>query len=418
MSDRDRDTTNQSSTPTALGGWGIRNLHWLMIAALGSGAVTGTVFGDKAAWLSGISDYIIQLLTAVAVPFVMVLVVTSLQTRQIRGRTAGKLAYLLLTNTLVAVAIGFSIAHLIRPGSLSDLALGDHGDVPEAEGFSVADQLRQSLPTSALGPLVDNSILAAIVIALAVGIALRVVRRNQSDGETTALQAFDGVLTTLMSVLQVVLGWVLMLVPLAVFSVVASIVGAEGFQSFLALGAFLLAVTLALALQVCFYALRVTLGSRLGFLRLVRGTTPALLAVFSTASSAAIAPMTYRNLVDNVGVTRESASMGAVVGTNFNNDGTALYEAMGVLFIAQVLGTDLDLPQQLAMVGLAILASIGASGIGAGALVTMVLIFPTVGLPVEYAALLLPVDWLLNRMRSTVNAIGDISVSALLDGKR
>src|SRR4029453_11053049 len=114
----------------------------------------------------------------------------------------------------------------------------------------------------------------------------------------------------------------------------------------------------------------------------------------------------------------ESASLGALVGANFNNDGTALYEAMCALFIAQLVGVELTLFQQLLVVLTSIIASVGAAGIPEAGLVTMTLVFRAVGLPIEYIPLLLPVDWFLDRCRTAINVMGDMNVSCLLEGRR
>jgi Na+/H+-dicarboxylate symporter len=143
----------------------------------------------------------------------------------------------------------------------------------------------------------------------------------------------------------------------------------------------------------------------------------ALTMAFSTGSSTATMPVTYQCLTEKVGVREKSASMGALVGANFNNDGTALYEAMAALFVAQLLGQHLSIGQQLTIVLTSIVASVGAAGIPEAGLVTMTLVFTAVGLPVEYIALLLTVDWFLDRCRTTINVLGDVNVSCLLDGR-
>ena len=128
-------------------------------------------------------------------------------------------------------------------------------------------------------------------------------------------------------------------------------------------------------------------------------------------------PVTFACLKDKVGVREESASMGALVGANFNNDGTALYEAMSALFISQMIGLNLTVTQQLIVILTSIIASVGAAGIPEAGLVTMTLVFKAVGLPTEYIALLLTVDWFLDRCRTTINVLGDVNVSCLLDGR-
>ena len=128
-------------------------------------------------------------------------------------------------------------------------------------------------------------------------------------------------------------------------------------------------------------------------------------------------PVTYSCLRDRVGLREQSASMGALVGANFNNDGTALYEAMSALFISQMLGLQLDLGQQLLVVLTSIVASVGAAGIPEAGLVTMTLVFSAVGLPIRFIALLLTVDWFLDRCRTAINVMGDMCSTCLLDGR-
>lgn len=174
---------------------------------------------------------------------------------------------------------------------------------------------------------------------------------------------------------------------------------------------------MALALQGSYYLLRVKFGSWVRPIDLIRGTRDALVMAFSTASSTATMPVTYECLTKKVGLREESASLGALVGSNFNNDGTALYEAMSALFISQMLGQDLSFVQQALVVATSVVASVGAAGIPEAGLVTMTLVFNAVGLPIGYIALLLPVDWFLDRCRTAINVMGDMNVSCLLDGK-
>ena len=115
---------------------------------------------------------------------------------------------------------------------------------------------------------------------------------------------------------------------------------------------------------------------------------------------------------------KSSANLGALVGANFNNDGTALYEAMAALFIAQLLGRDLDFAQQAVVVLCAVAASVGAAGIPSAGLITMTLVFTAVGLPLEYSLLLVPIDWFLDRFRTMINVSGDLCVSCVLDGRK
>jgi Na+/H+-dicarboxylate symporter len=177
-------------------------------------------------------------------------------------------------------------------------------------------------------------------------------------------------------------------------------------------------VLLALVLQACYYLTRVKLGSWVNPLKFLAGGADAFLTAFSTSSSTVAMPITFEVLQTKIGLRESSASLGALVGANFNNDGTALYEAMSALFISQVIGQHLNLGQQLIVIFTSIFASVGAAGIPNAGLVTMTLVFTSVGLPTQYIALLVTVDWFLDRCRTAINVMGDMTVSALLDGKK
>jgi len=151
-------------------------------------------------------------------------------------------------------------------------------------------------------------------------------------------------------------------------------------------------------------------------LDVIRGMRDALVMAFSTASSTMTMPLTYACLREKVGLRERSASLGALIGANFNNDGTALYQAMAALFIAQLTGIELSLADQFLVVLTAIAASVGAAGIPEAGIVTMTLIFRAVHLDVSYIPVLLTVDWFLDRCRTTINIMGDVNVSCLLDG--
>jgi Na+/H+-dicarboxylate symporter len=310
----------------------------------------------------------------------------------------------------VAILIGLLVANVMRPGAWAQVTPAAASSAAKAAP-GMLEQFLDNIPKSLLGPLTDDGkVLSVILIAVALGIALRSSRDRPITRVTDLVDvAFDVMLR--------MLHWVVEIIPFAIFGVIASIVGTRGFADFIPLGAFVAAVIVALLLQATWYLLRVRINSWVSPWVLLKGMRDALVMAFSTASSTATMPVTYACLKDKVGVREQSASLGALVGSNFNNDGTALYEAMSALFIAQVLGLDLSLQQQLMVVLTSIVASVGAAGIPEAGLVTMTLVFKAVGLPIEYIAILLSVDWFLDRCRTTVNVMGDINVSAMLDGK-
>jgi Na+/H+-dicarboxylate symporter len=391
--------------------WNAIPLYLRILIALVLGLFTGILMGERALVFEIPSKVILQLLGALAPPLILVAVMHVLMTTEVTGKNAGRLAVLLLLNTTMAIVIGMLVANLVRPGTWSELKKPEPAAAHDGKPSSPLELLVQNFPKSLLGPLGDRSnVIGVIFIAVAFGIALRSVK----DRPVGSVQ--DLVEIAYQSLL-VVLHWIIQLVPIGVFGIVAKLIGTEGFGPLKAMGGFVLAVLLALALQATWYLLRIRFFSWVRPLDCLRGMRDALFMAFSTGSSTATMPLTYASLIEKVGVREKSASMGALVGANFNNDGTALYEAMSALFVAQLLGQHLSFVQQLLIVLTSIVASVGAAGIPEAGLVTMTLVFNAVGLPVEYIALLLTVDWFLDRCRTAINVLGDVNVSCLLDGK-
>jgi len=387
--------------------WASTPLYVRILIGMALGVAVGWTCGPAVRPLDWIAQIVLRILGALAPMLILLAVVQAIMTAEIRGRVALKIAGLLLINTTVAILVGLVVANVMRPGAGANLHRPAHAPVLHSD---LVNQLLENVPDSMVKPFVDNRVLGVVLIALALGIACRRLALEQ--------RRFAEQLVGLgFSVILEILSWIIALVPLAVFGKVASIVGQSGFGSFVALGKFVAAVLCALLLQTIYYLLRIRAGSWVRPLALLRGTRDALVMAFSTGSSTVTMPITYERLQSRVGLRQQSASLGALVGSNFNNDGTALYEAMAALFIAQLLGVQLSLTQQAVVVLTSIVASVGAAGIPEAGLVTMTLVFGAVHLPIEYIALLLTVDWFLDRCRTAINVIGDMTVACLLDGK-
>jgi Na+/H+-dicarboxylate symporter len=410
----DQASENQRGTPPSRGPiWRWQNipLYGRIVIALVLGILTGLLLGSHAAAFAVPGKLVLRLLGALAPALILAAIVHTFMTTQLGGPLAARLPRLLLFNTLFAITVGLTVANVIQPGQGAGLT----PQSPHEDTTKSANPLAlflENVPKSLLGPLGDDGkVIGVIFIAVAFGMALRKERERPIMTVGHLVELFLQALIT-------ILHWIIAVVPLAVFGIVASIVGTEGFVQFKALGIFVISVLFALAIQAVYYLLRIRFGSWVSPLQLLRGGRDALVMAFSTASSTATMPVTYAALKDRVGLREQSASMGALVGANFNNDGTALYEAMAALFIAQMIGMDLSIQQQLMVVLTSIIASVGAAGIPEAGLVTMTMVFTAVGLPVQYIPVLLTVDWFLDRCRTAINVMGDMNVSCLLDGKQ
>ena len=423
--------------------WHGTPLYLRIIGGLVLGVIVGVVMRAAlspadvqkyAEMLNQPSKLILRIMGALAPPLILVAIIQALMTAELRGGRVAKLAGLLILNTVVAIVIGLGVAHLLQPGKharlepkpevkLSQKARNDaeRGTLETLEefGFKPSEAKKgpleaflDNVPDSLLRPLVENNkVLGVIFVAVAFGIALRSSRRRKVDTvEDLVGVAFDSLLT--------ILHWVIQIVPIGVFGIVTALVAEKGFEPFISLGAFIIAVLVALFLQASYYLIRIHFASWVTPVQLLKGTRDALVMAFSTASSTITMPVTYAALRDRVKIREESASMGALVGANFNNDGTALYEGMSALFIAQMTGMSLPIEKQLMVILTSVVASVGAAGIPEAGLVTMTLVFNAVGLPTEYIALLITVDWFLDRCRTAINVMGDTNVSCILDGKK
>lgn len=390
--------------------WNSLPLYIRILMAMVAGIPFGLALGPRAAILEVVSKTVLQLLGALAPPLILVAVTHVLMTTEIGGKKALRLAGLLLLNTVVAILIGLTVANLLQPGRWFAVDLTPPA-AAEAKHLDPIELIVQNIPRSIFGPLGDKqNIIGVILMAIAFGLALRQFRERP-------LATVRDLVEVVYAVLVKMLHWIIQIVPIGVFAIVASVIGTKGFGPFVALAAFMIAVIVGLLLQASWYLVRIRYFSWVRPLDVLRGMRDALVMAFSTASSTATMPLTYTCLKEKVGIREESASLGSLVGANFNNDGTALYEAMAALFIAQLIGQDLTVPQQLMVVLTSIVASVGAAGIPEAGIVTMTLVFTAVGLPTQYIAILLTVDWFLDRCRTTINVLGDVNVSCLLDGK-
>lgn len=389
-------------------------LYLRIIGGVILGVIVGLTLGANAEPLEIPAKLVLRVLGALAPPLILLAIIEAFLKAKVGGRQAMRLAGLLLINTLVAIVIGLLVANILQPGRWAQVEL--KAEPKNAAEQNLLTQFLDNVPKSLLGPLSDDGkVMGVIFLAVAFGIALRRLKHHP-------VHTVEDFVHVALASLITVLHWIIDVIPLAVFGIVASIVGVKGFSDFVALGGFVVAVLVGLACQAVYYLVRVRFGSWVRPRDLLRGTRDALVMAFSTGSSTATMPVTYDCLREKVGLRAESASLGALVGANFNNDGTALYEAMSALFVSQLLvagsgAAPLTMGQQFMVVLTSVIASVGAAGIPEAGLVTMTLVFQAVGLPKEYIAMLLTVDWFLDRCRTAINVMGDTNISCLLDGK-
>ncbi|MEO6544739.1 MAG: cation:dicarboxylase symporter family transporter, partial [Nitrospiraceae bacterium] len=264
----------------------------------------------------------------------------------------------------------------------------------------------------------SNNIIGIVLLALVIGALLRRVLGTAGQGSGT-VHTLARTIERIYGWLVQILGWIILAVPLAVFGVVAQVVGKAGIGVFTVLWIFLAAMLLGLAIHALVYYPIVAwlVGKKSPKIYLGQGAD-AIMTAMSCNSSLATVPVTLRCL-ERMQVSPQSARLAACVGTNLNNDGITLYEAMAALFLAQALGFELPMANQILIVVASIIAGAGVAGIPEAGLIVLPLVLAAAGLPAEVIVAAIPlimtVDWIIARARSGVNVMSDMLVAILLD---
>ncbi len=404
-----------------------------ILAAIVAGILVGELFGTRAEPLSKIGSVILDMIKGLAGPLLLFAVLDAFLRTKIETRSAGLMVAISAINAAIAIGVGLTLSNTIHPGRYFQLDNLSNGSVARAEfdkikmrsavpaerSIDFVKDLVSFLPTSLLKPIVENAIITIVILAVLGGLALRRVKNEQIERGSTGYQSIENGIATVYRSIEIILGWAVSLIPLAVFGVVASTVGLFGFGSFRGLLVYVGVGVFGLAFQVLVvYQVWLIFVAKMPLGQFWSGAKEAISTAVGTASSLATLPVTLRSL-DKMGVSPQSARLAACVGTNLNNDGILLYEAMAVLFVAQAIGVDLSFGQQLLVAASCVIAGIGISGVPDAGLISLLIVLKTVNLPQDkvntVVPFLLAVDWVLGRCRSTTNVASDMIVAVLLD---
>jgi Na+/H+-dicarboxylate symporter len=392
-----------------------RQPHWRILISLVLGLIYG-VIAAYAGWGQFTSDWIapfgaifFRLLLLVAVPLVLASLVTgiaSLSDLNKLSRIGGKTIAIYLATTLVALVIGRY-----------------QGDVATREEMAAAASERGPLqplvdmvPDNIVGAASDNRRMLNIVfVAMLFGVGLMLIPPERAAPLLALFESLDAVIIKIVEL-------VIIFAPIGVFGLIADTVTrvagdspADVPQLLGALGFYCLAVLIGLAIQMfVVYPTLLRLFTPLTLRQFFPGVVQAQMVAFSTSSSAATLPVTMKTAQKNLGVSEEVASFVLPLGATINMDGTGLYQAVAAVFIAQTLGIPLDLPAQLTIVLMALLASIGTAAVPSAGVVMLVVILEAIGVPAAGVALILGVDRILDMSRTAANVTGDVTVASIV----
>lgn len=408
-------------------------LHNQILIGLGTGVVVGGAANALGVgWLQDglraaepIGQAFIRLITMVVVPLVVAsLLVGTCSLGDLRklGRIGVKTIVYYMATTMVAVTIGVVLSVLVRPGSRIDPATRDAlaaayaAEAGEkvalaAERPSVAEVLLGMIPRNPVAAAANMELLPLIFFTILVGAALTMVKQERRDAVVTFAEAVN-------DAVMVIIGWVMKLAPLAVFVLIASVLARFGLDLLRSLLVYALTVVAGLAITLFgTYALIVRVLARMSPLTFYRRIARAPLVGFSTSSSNATLPVTMETAEKELGVPPHIASFVLPLGATINMDGTALYQAIATMFIAQIYGVELGVGDQATIVLTATLASVGTAGVPSAGIIMLVMVLQSVGLGAHAAtgiALILGVDRILDMLRTTVNVTGDLTAAAFI----
>lgn len=357
----------------------------------------------------------ISLLKMVLVPLIFASItvgVANLQAhRQVHRVWVSTMVYFISTLALASL-LALAVTNYFEPGKGMSLSLfADAMNEFEGKQLTLPEFFLHFITTLFQNPFAafaNGSVLAVVVFALFLGVALVM----GGESYRTVRQFFQEALDLMLRII----GWIMYLAPLGIMALLIKLVAEQDaalFTTMLTFIALIFGITLfhgAVVLPGILYAF-----TRRSPLWLWRGSKEALVTAFATSSSTATMPITLRCVQDNLGVRRDVAGFVIPLGTTVNMDGTVLYEAAAALFVANLVGIELNLAQQLVVFFMAMIASVGAPGIPSAGMVTMVMVLQAVGLPAEAIAILLPVDRLLDTIRTSVNVEGDIVGSLVVE---
>ncbi len=383
-------------------------LHFGILLGMAAGVLFGIFFPSYVSWVTPLGSLFIKLLKMIVIPLMFVSIVDGI----IRVGSAERLsviglkttAFYLTTNAL-AVLTSLILVNWIKPG-VGVKVFGEKPALPPQ-----APNPFDLIPSNLFQPFLQGETLQIIFLAILFGVTLLVLRGQIPTLVTGVAEANE--------VLLRLTGGVIQLAPIGVFGLLAGMVHAIDWVTFVGIGKFAATILIGLLIHgVITLPLFFKLFSNRPLLPFVKMMEPALLTSFSTSSSSATLPVTMECVEKRAGIPKEIAGFVLPVGATVNMDGTAIYEAAACLFVAQALGISLDFSQQLIVFVMAALAAIGAAAIPSAGLVTLAMVLSAVRLPLDGIGFLLAIDRPLDMSRTVVNVWGDMVGCVVVEGKK
>lgn len=388
--------------------WTGMKLWQQILVALVAGLAVGMIFGPPAAVLKPIGTIFINLIKMLIVPLIFVSLVcgvTSMHDMGKMGRIALKTVVIYLATTAIAISIGLGLGALLQPGAGIDIAAAAAVDAKEAP--TLIETLVGLFPTNPIAAMAEGNVLQIIVFAILFGLAINIA----GEAGAKIRQAFDWLAEVIYKLTAIIISFA----PYGVFALMAWVAGTYGLDVLLPLGTVILAVYVGCVVHaIVVYGSAIALLARLNPVRFFQGIAEAQAVAFTTTSSSGTLPVTMSCAQKNLGVSRGVSSFVLPLGATINMDGTALYQGVCALFVAQAFGVDLTFGDYITIILTSTLASVGTAGVPGAGLIMLSLVLTSVGLPLEGVAIIAGIDRILDMARTALNVTGDAMVSVLV----
>ncbi len=388
------------------------NLLTQILIAFIVAIILGIVVGESISVIAPLGDLFLRLIKFIIAPLVLstlIIGVASIGDPQSLGRVGGKTIIYYMITTAIAIAIGLSFAYIVSPGKGLSIDVGEVEEVEVNESEGIIDTFLNIVPTNPFEALANADILQIIFFAVFVGLAITLIG-DKAKPVQTFFESFSEIMFKITDI-------VMRFAPIGVLGLVAPIVGEYGPSVLLPLLKVILAVAIACIVHaIVVYSLSAKIFANMNPLVFFKGIAPAALVAFSTASSAGTLPVTMKNTQENLGVSNKISSFVLPLGATINMDGTAIYQGVAVVFIAQFYGLDLTFMQLLTVVITTVLASVGTAGVPGAGMIMLAMVLGAVGLPLEGIALIAGIDRILDMFRTTANIVGDASAAVVVAG--
>ena len=382
------------------------------------GLMSEELSSSLANWLDLPGQIFMKLVQMIMIPLIFTSIISGIvsnSTENLKTFGVRLLGYFMITTT-VAIAIGVGLTILFEPG----VYIFTHGGFPNAGGSEITNKepvnivenipgaISNLIPANPLETILSGEMLGVVIFTIIIGVAITQLNPDHARPVIRFSEAVQ-------KICMIVVSWAMMLVPYAVFGLIAALLSRTGFEVFIGLGYYVMVVIIGLLALLTFYLLLVLIFCKMNPLRFLQSIKEPQLLAFSTASSAAVMPLSMKTADEKLGVSSNISDFVIPVGATINMDGTALFQCATTVFMAQAYGVELSLLNLLFITVTVVAASVGTPAIPGGGVIILASVLQSAGIPVDGLIIIIGIDRILGMFRTAVNVSGDLTASVIFN---